>query len=140
MTKWTLESNPRGTGFYFKDIHIPTGPETASVCIQARLLTTSVVLAEEFSNVCLRVESDMAEVLGGLISLDHSGDLGHRFDVVVSPAGKHEQHDLLKAYILDVENEKLVWPLPITFSEHAIIGKASFAVTRHVDLGKIFVI
>ena len=116
------------------------GSEAAPVTLQVRFLTTSIVLAEEFSSICSRVESDMVEVLSSLISSDHSGDLGHRFDVVVSPAGKHEQHDVLKAYIFDVENEKLVWPLPVSFSEHSIIGKASFMLTRHVDLGKLFVL
>ena len=113
------------------------GSEVAPVTLQVRFLTTSVVLAEEFPSVCSRVESDMVEVLCGLISSDHSGDMGHHIDIVVSPAGKHEQHDVLRAYILDVENEKLVWPLPISFSEHTIIGNASFAVTRRVDMGML---
>ena len=115
---------------------MPIDTETGPVTLQVRFLTSSVILAEEFPSVCLRVESDMGEVLSDLFSSVHSGDMGRHFDVVVSPAGKHERHDVLRAYILDVENERLVWPLPISFSEHDIIGKASFAVTRPVDLGK----
>ena len=77
----------------------------------------------------------MAEVLSDMISSEDSKDMGRLFDIVVSPAGKYEEHDVLKAYILDVEKERLLWPLPISFADHPIVGKAPFAVTRRADLG-----
>ena len=48
VKKWTLEGSPRGTGFYFKDAHIPVGLEAAPVNLRVRFLTMSAVLAEEF--------------------------------------------------------------------------------------------
>ena len=128
-TKWTLERNPNGTGFYVRD----KGLTIDNNQVVLRFLTASMALAEENPIVCSRIESDFCAMMSNFLS--HNRDTRSReFEVAVAPAGFRGNNLMIRAYIFDVEKEQLLWVKPVKVSDQRNIGKAGFHVVRAGDL------